>query len=141
MNKMNKQKLTGQQMYEILKNKNLEDGCDIICDTTIMLTYDEWLEYIIETYKDHNEELKKLDDNDTANENTKIICNLTRLKFEGFREYLLQIGSESTTEEELERLYTTNVVINVDNYEVFIPFDATIYNELLKLIEKVIEEF
>lgn len=57
-----------------------------------------------------------------------------------FLEYLNIIGSETTTEEELEELYNENVEIEFDHHKVSIPFDAVIYNELLNLITNIIKE-
>lgn len=57
-----------------------------------------------------------------------------------FLEYLNIIGSETTTEEELEELYKENVEIEFNHHKVSIPFDAVIYNELLNLITNIIKE-
>lgn len=57
-----------------------------------------------------------------------------------FLEYLNIIGSETTTEEELEELYNENVEIEFNHHKVSIPFDAVIYNELLNLITNIIKE-
>ena len=57
-----------------------------------------------------------------------------------FLEYLNIIGSETTTEEELEKLYKENVEIEFNHHKVSIPFDAVIYNELLNLITNIIKE-
>ena len=57
-----------------------------------------------------------------------------------FLEYLNIIGSETTTEEELEELYNKNVEIEFNHHKVSIPFDAVIYNELLNLITNIIKE-
>jgi hypothetical protein len=61
--------------------------------------------------------------------------------YRALREYLLLIGSESTTETELQDLYNSFVNIEFNGYSVSIPFDATIYNSLLTLIETQIKEF
>ena len=58
-----------------------------------------------------------------------------------FLEYLNIIGSETTTEEELEELYKENVEIEFNHHKVSIPFDAVIYNELLNLITTIIKEY
>ena len=56
--------------------------------------------------------------------------------------YLLLLGSETTTEEELLAHYNSSFVhIDLDGYSVSIPFDATIYNSLLTLLETQIKEF
>lgn len=62
--------------------------------------------------------------------------------YRALREYLLLIGSESTTETELQDLYDHSLVnIELNGYSVSIPFDAIIYNSLLTLIETQIKEF
>ena len=135
-------KLTNKQMYEILKSKNCADGCEIMLDWEEMLmTYHEWLEYIIETYQQLNNDLLKQNDIDTVINNVQIISRLTHLNLIDFRDFLYSIGSESTTEEELNRLYDTFVSIIVDGRKIDIGFDATIYNCILETIEKVIKEY
>ena len=61
--------------------------------------------------------------------------------YKDFRDYLYQIGSETTTEEELDELYNKNVTIAFNNHTVKIPFDAVIYNKLVDLIETMIKEY
>jgi hypothetical protein len=61
--------------------------------------------------------------------------------YKDFQDHLYTIGSETTTEEELDRLYGTNVTITFDNRTIDIPFDAVIYNELVDLMETIIKEF
>ena len=62
--------------------------------------------------------------------------------YKALHSYLLLIGSETTTEEELLHLYNSTFVhIDINGYSVSIPFDATIYNSLLNLIETQIKEF
>ena len=61
-------------------------------------------------------------------------------EYKDFLEYLNIIGSESTTQEELEELYKENVEIEFNHHKVSIPFDAVIYNELLNLITNIIKE-
>ena len=135
-------KLTNKQMYEILKAKKCTDGCEIILDWDEMLmTYHEWLEYIIETYVQLNEDLLKQNEIDTVIGNIKLISKLNHLNLIDFRDFLYSIGSETTTEQELDRLYDTDVSIIVDGRRIDIEFDATIYNCILETIEKVIKEY
>ena len=56
-------------------------------------------------------------------------------------DYLYQIGSETTTEKELEELYKEKVTIDFNHHKIDIPFDAVIYNKLVDLIETMIEEY
>lgn len=71
-----------------------------------------------------------------ANQPNKQTAELT-----DFLEYLNIIGSETTTEEELEELYEEYVDIEFNHHKVSIPFDAVIYNELLNLITTMIKEY
>lgn len=62
--------------------------------------------------------------------------------YRALHSYLLLLGSEVITEEELRHHYDNTLVhISIDGYSVSIPFDATIYNSLLSLIETQIKEF
>lgn len=61
--------------------------------------------------------------------------------YKDFLEYLNIIGSESTTQEELDELYEKCVDIEFNHHKVSIPFDAVIYNELLNLITTIIKEY
>lgn len=62
-------------------------------------------------------------------------------EYKDFLEYLNIIGSESTTQEELDELYEECVEIEFNHHKVSIPFDAVIYNELLNLITTIIKEY
>lgn len=62
-------------------------------------------------------------------------------EYKNFLEYLNIIGSESTTQEELDELYEKCVEIEFNNHKVSIPFDAVIYNELLHLITTMTKEY
>lgn len=66
--------------------------------------------------------------------------NSLNQSYADFLEYLNIIGSETTTEEELDELYNKNVEIEFNHHKVSIPFDAVIYNELLNLITNIIKE-
>lgn len=66
--------------------------------------------------------------------------NSPNQSYTDFLEYLNIIGSETTTEEELEELYKENVEIEFNHHKVSIPFDAVIYNELLNLITNIMKE-
>lgn len=66
--------------------------------------------------------------------------NRPNQSYTDFLEYLNIIGSETTTEEELEELYNENVEIEFNHHKISIPFDAVIYNELLNLITNIIKE-
>ena len=57
-----------------------------------------------------------------------------------FLTYLYAVGSESTTEEELQNFYKENIDIEFNHHKISIPFDAVSYNALVKLIETVKEE-
>lgn len=61
--------------------------------------------------------------------------------YEDFRDRLYLIGSESISEEQLSLLYNSFVHITCAGKTVSIPFDATIYNILVSLIETMIKEF
>lgn len=61
--------------------------------------------------------------------------------YKAFRDYLYMIGSESTTEEELETYYDECFTITLKDHVVEIPFDATAYNNILTAIENIIKEF
>jgi hypothetical protein len=68
--------------------------------------------------------------------------SLTTLEdYQDFLDYLYLIGSESTTEEELNRLYNEKVHIEFDGHTLHIPFDAVIYNSLVSLVETIIKEY
>ena len=66
--------------------------------------------------------------------------NSPNQSYTDFLKYLDIIGSETTTEEELEELYNENVEIEFNHHKVSIPFDAVIYNALLNLITNIIKE-
>ena len=57
-----------------------------------------------------------------------------------FLDYLYIIGSESTSEEELDRLYNEEVYIEFDHHIITLPFDAVLYNALLSLMENIVKE-
>lgn len=63
------------------------------------------------------------------------------LSWKDFLEYLRQIGSETTTEEELKELYNENVTIEFNYHTITVPFDAVIYNKLVDLVETIIKEY
>lgn len=63
------------------------------------------------------------------------------LSWKDFLAYLYQIGSETTTEEELAKLYDETVTIAFNYHVINIPFDATIYNKLVDLVETIIKEY
>lgn len=66
----------------------------------------------------------------------------TRLHlYKKFCDYLYMIGSESTTEEELENYYNECFYLSIKDRTVEIPFDATSYNIILTAIEDLIKEF
>ena len=69
------------------------------------------------------------------------ISNHLLRAYETFRDHLYLLGSESITEEQLDQLYNTFVHITCAGKTVSIPFDATIYNILVYLIETMIKEF
>ena len=62
-------------------------------------------------------------------------------KYQEFLNYLNTIGSETTTEEELEALYDQNITITFNNHELQIPFDAISFNALHDLITELIKEY
>jgi hypothetical protein len=61
--------------------------------------------------------------------------------YKDFLDYLYIIGSESTSEEELDRLYNEEVYIEFDHHTITLPFDAVLYNALLSLMETVVKEY
>lgn len=63
------------------------------------------------------------------------------LSWKDFLAYLYQIGSETTTEEELAKLYDEKVTIAFNHHVINVPFDATIYNKLVDLVETIIKEY
>lgn len=76
-----------------------------------------------------------------ANRTIKPISETKLTEYKDFLEYLNIIGSESTTQEELDELYEEYVDIEFNHHKVSIPFDAVIYNELLNLITTIIKEY
>ena len=54
------------------------------------------------------------------------------------KDYLITIGSESTTEQELEELYDKYIDIEFDNRTIRIPFDAVSYDALIDLLTTLI---
>lgn len=76
-----------------------------------------------------------------ANRTIKPISETKLTEYKDFLEYLNIIGSESTTQEELDELYKEYVDIEFNHHKVSIPFDAVIYNELLNLITTIIKEY
>lgn len=75
-----------------------------------------------------------------ANQLKRPISENRLTEYKDFLEYLNIIGSESTTQEELDKLYEEYVDIEFNHHKVSIPFDAVIYNELLNLITNNIKE-
>lgn len=65
----------------------------------------------------------------------------TLKSYQDFLQYLYQIGSETTTEEELQSLYEQTIDISLDGHKVKIAFDAVNYNNLVHLVEQAIKEF
>ncbi len=62
-------------------------------------------------------------------------------QIEDFRQHLLTIGSETTTDDELDYYYDkTQFSIAHDNHNVSILFDAVSYNAILDAIEQILEE-
>ena len=76
-----------------------------------------------------------------ANQLNRLISETKLTEYKDFLEYLNIIGSESTTQEELDELYEEYVDIEFNHHKVSIPFDAVIYNELLNLITNIIKEY
>lgn len=76
-----------------------------------------------------------------ANRTIKPTSETKLTEYKDFLEYLNIIGSESTTQEELDELYEEYVDIEFNHHKVSIPFDAVIYNELLNLITTIIKEY
>lgn len=58
-----------------------------------------------------------------------------------FRDFLMYIGSESCTIEELDEMYNHDIVITLRDHKVSVPFDAENYHNLLNLILIAIKEF
>lgn len=79
--------------------------------------------------------------NNNNNNNNKTLEEYILQSYKDFRDRLYLIGSESITEEQLDLLYNTFVHISCAGKTVSIPFDATIYNILVYLIETMIKEF
>ena len=67
--------------------------------------------------------------------------NKTLESYKDFRDYLYQIGSETTTEEELQSLYEKTINISLNGHKVKLAFDAENYNNLVHLVEQAIKEF
>ena len=67
----------------------------------------------------------------------KYIRQLRRKMYREFLNHLHQIGSETTTEEELMALYQQDVTIIFDNHRVDIAFNAAIYNELVDILTRI----
>jgi hypothetical protein len=61
--------------------------------------------------------------------------------YKDFLQYLYQIGSETTTEEELQLLYGKTIDISLNGHKVKIAFDAVNYNNLVHLVEQAVREF
>lgn len=76
-----------------------------------------------------------------ANRTIKPTSETKLTEYKDFLEYLNIIGSESTTQEELDELYEEYVDIEFNHHKVSIPFDGVIYNELLNLITTIIKEY
>lgn len=72
---------------------------------------------------------------------TKKKLDKTLESYKDFLQYLYQIGSETTTEEELDYLYEKTINISLNGHKVKITFDAVNYNNLVHLVEQAIEEF
>lgn len=68
-----------------------------------------------------------------------MVTSLQKLK--EFRDYLLQIGSESTSEEELEQLYNETVSIVFNDRVITTNFCSEVYLSLLSLVENLIKEY
>ena len=65
----------------------------------------------------------------------------TLKSYQDFLQYLYQIGSETTTEEELQSLYEKTINISLNGHKVKLAFDAVNYNNLVHLVEQAIKEF
>lgn len=57
-----------------------------------------------------------------------------------FKEYLEIMGHESTTDKELQHLYTTTFTITHEDHQVHIQFDAEVWNSFVSLLNHIIEE-
>ena len=57
-----------------------------------------------------------------------------------FKAYIDNMGSETTTDDELEALYKTYFEIKHQDHSIKIPFDATIWNAICATIDEVISE-
>lgn len=64
----------------------------------------------------------------------------TLKSYQDFLQYLYQIGSETTTEEELQSLYEKTINISLNGHRVKLAFDAVNYNNLVHLVEQAIKE-
>jgi hypothetical protein len=62
-------------------------------------------------------------------------------KLKTFADYLDNLCSETTTEEELLQAYDHPIQIIHNDHRVSIPFSAETYNILVKLLEEAMEEF
>ena len=58
-----------------------------------------------------------------------------------FLDYMYMLGSESTTDEQLEALYDTHITISHQGHTLNIPFDATAYTCLTNFLETLIKEY
>ena len=66
--------------------------------------------------------------------------NKTLKSYQDFLQHLYQIGSETTTEEELQSLYNKTINISFNGHKIKLSFDAVNYNNLVHLVERAIEE-
>ena len=71
--------------------------------------------------------------------NSKISAQLK--SYQDFLQFLYQVGSETTTEEELLSLYNKTINISFNNHKIKLSFDAVNYNNLVHLVEQAIKEY
>lgn len=64
---------------------------------------------------------------------------LQKLKI--FRKWLLDLVSENTSEEKMQELYESYITITVAGHSIGLSFDAENYNNVLRVIDRAIEEF
>lgn len=71
-----------------------------------------------------------------------MLSNLSTLQaHKDFLSHLYQLGSETTTEDELEKLYSKPIIVQFDGEEVHLHFNASNYNFLVSLLEQAINEY
>lgn len=72
------------------------------------------------------------------------INHIDRIKhnhtYQEFLDYLYQLGSETTTKDELQELYQQSFVLTLNKRQVIIPFSPITYTKFVELMEELTNE-